>query len=99
MSPPQLEAVLLFIGSDDVDDSRSVLLLVQALKHKEITFRSIIVHEIVGLSKGPYHKGIGLFANFTLEGFPVVRREVDTLLHLLFDVEPCSQTIEVNESH
>jgi hypothetical protein len=42
---------------------------------------------------------VSFLADFTLEGLPVIRRKVDTLLHLFLDVEPASQTVEVDEAY
>ena len=48
MTTTQLEAVLLVSRSDDVYDSRSVLLLVETLQHQIVTFWSFIVNQVVG---------------------------------------------------
>ncbi|MFS8159278.1 MAG: hypothetical protein ACMG6E_03530 [Candidatus Roizmanbacteria bacterium] len=43
--------------------------------------------------------GVGLLADLAFKRLPVVRREVDALLHLLLDVQPAPQTVEVDEAH
>ena len=42
---------------------------------------------------------VGFFADFALEGLPVVGGEVGALLHLLLYVQPTPQTLEVDEPH
>lgn len=99
MTSSKLEAVLLVVRSDDVNDSRSVLLLVETLQDKEVALRSFVVHQIVGLPKRSNHQRVCLLADFALKRLPIVGGKVDALLHLLLDVQPASQTVEVDEPH
>jgi len=48
MTSSKLEGVLALTWTDDVDDARSVLLLVETLKNKVITIGPFIIYKVVG---------------------------------------------------
>ena len=105
MSTSELERVLVFSWNNYVNNSWSILLLVQTLKHQVITFWALIVNQIVctvAISSSralcAKNERIGLFANLALEWFPVERLEASTVFHLLFNIEPASQALKMNVS-
>ena len=84
MSAPQLKHVLVRSGPDYVDDSRGVLLLVEALEHEVTAVRPLIVHQVEYLALRLDHERVCFLADFTFERLPVERSKVGRRLHRLF---------------
>lgn len=82
MSTAELESALVLSGNDDVDNTGSILLLMETLKHQVVAFGALVVNQIVGViaispscTFGTEYQRISLSADLTLEGFPIERLE------------------------
>lgn len=87
MATPQFKIFLFFIGHDDVNKTRSVLLMDKTFEKKEIaSFRLIDIDEVIFSFLVIYTDyqllteitWIDSFTYFTLERFPIVREKLWT---------------------
>ena len=76
MASAELEYILLRCRSDDVNNSRSIFLLIETLKNHVVTSLFVILYKLVLVSIRLNHKWICLLANFALESLPKERTEV-----------------------
>ena len=90
MTSTQLEAVLLVSRSDDVNDSRSVLLLIQTLQDQVVTLWSFVLHQVVGLVFRSDLQWVSFLTDFTFERSPIERGEVGADFELFLYIEPAS---------
>lgn len=93
MTSTELKNVFLWSGSDNVDDTRGVFLLVQTLEHHIITGLFLVFDESVLYIFVSNHEWVGSFANFTLKCLPEVTAEVGGFFTLAFDLEPRFKTV------
>ena len=69
----QFENILLWSGSDNMDDPRGVLFLVERLEHHVITGLLFVLYKFVLVCTFLNHEGVRLFADFALESLPEKR--------------------------
>jgi hypothetical protein len=76
-----------------MNNSRGVLFLVKTFQYQVVTRRPWVINKVIGAIAGrviwilcSQNQRIGLLANLTLEGFPVVGLEAVAVFDLLFDI-------------
>jgi hypothetical protein len=79
------------IGVDNMNNSRGVLFLVKTFQYEVVTRRPWVINKVISAITGrifrilcSQNERIGLLANLTLEGFPVVGLEAVAVFDLLF---------------
>lgn len=101
MSPAHVKTWLFSREPEHVDCSRGILLQRKGLHDHVIVAvgRLLEIDELVDNLLNLEQIGISLFADFTLESFPVHTDQILRFLLLHLGCKPALQTLEVNEAY